>query len=562
MLINPHCAPPAEPRWVHQRRLRTRNPVIDFATSRFFPGRKGFLILLCVGSFALYAAAVLALHQELASGWDIEKQGPIPAALSHLLYGTPLGATDYALLMKFSHPQGASVQDIIAAAAAGSIPRGETIMYGPDGNGVAPSIFATFAMWAFGLRISSLILFYLTFVGISALAFVCRYRDRRLIVVPLYFLVVTIMLFTPLSSSYIGVDQNAIGGIRYFVLAAFLPALHIYFEFLDRSHPAECRVRFFNYLLLPVQGILFSAALLERSSMGYLVGAFALALAWRFYRDRSERSRLGVLASKGAIVVVTFGCWMIFIVAATPAYVHTGRVFGVFWHRAFISLSAHPAWPFGDLRKVYDCTKYIPEGLSQGLSDRNGQCVWFAYPDNKTRSEGDLGREIYGGDYERVMRNAYFYVVMHYPRQAFEVYFLVRPLEIKSTLADAWHFLLQLPRAPVAKLEFFLLMAQSILFVIFLISAAFAGWKPVNRLMIIFPVLFLLSLAPRFVAWASWMTGADLIFLTYSCLILGAVLVVQLAIDLLNKLVLAPKSGDMSPALATPSKMGPSQADG
>jgi hypothetical protein len=498
--------------------------------------QRELLILLCVGSFVLYALAVLVLHQERAVGWNIEVQGPIPSALSHLLYRTPLGAVDSALLEKFIHPEGASVQDIIAAAVAGSIPRGATIPYTLDGNGAAANLFGTLAMWTFGPRISSLILFYLTFVGISALAFVCRYRDQRLIVVPLYFLVVTIMLLTPLSTSNVGVDQNAIGGIRYFVLAALLPALHIYFELLDRSVPMSRGVWIRNSILLFIQGLLFFAAFFERSSIGYLIGTFVLALAWRLYRDRIERSQLVALASKTAMVAVPFAVWAIVIVTAMPAYVHSGRVFGVFWHRAFVSLSDDPQWPFGDLNKVYACTKDIPEGLSRGQQDRNAQCVWVAYPPNRNRPQIDLSREIYDGNYERVVRNAFFYVVTHYPRQTFDLYFHVKPQQIEETLLDAWNFLLQLPQAPVAKREFLLVAGQSMLFVIFAISAAFAGWMPVNRLMVVFPLLFLLSLAPRLAAWASWMTGADLIFLMYSCLILGAVLAVQLFIILLDRL--------------------------
>jgi hypothetical protein len=497
--------------------------------------RRELFVLICTASFLLYALTALALHQDRAAGWNIEAQGPIPAAISHLVYGTPLGALDHTLLMKFYQPDGGTVQDIMAAAAAGSVPRGATIMYTLDGNGVGANLFATLAMWLFGIDVSSLILFYLVFVGTSALAFVCRYRDQRLIVVPLYFSAVTIMLLTPLSTSHMGVNENAIGGIRFFVLAAFLPALHIFFELIDRSEPVWRGVRIFNYVLLFVQGILFSAALLVRSSTGYLLGPLLLALAWRLYRDRAEGRRLIPLGWKSAIVVATLAFWTVFVVAATPAYVHNHREFGIFWHRAFASLSFHPAWPFGSLQQIYDCKKYIPEELS-GAPDRNAQCIWFAYPPNKERPPAEVSLEIYDGKYEMVLRNAYFYVVTHYPRQAFELYFLIKPQLIKQTFADAWSFLLQLGQAPVADGILVLVAGQLLLFVLFIVSTALGGAKPLDRRMMIFPLLFLVSLAPRFVAWASWVTGADLIFLMYSCFLLAPVLAGQVLFVSANKL--------------------------
>jgi hypothetical protein len=56
-----------------------------------FPYEVGF-VLMAVVSFLLYALGVLTLHQDSQPGWGLEGKGPIPAAISHLIYGTPLGA--------------------------------------------------------------------------------------------------------------------------------------------------------------------------------------------------------------------------------------------------------------------------------------------------------------------------------------------------------------------------------------------------------------------------------------------------------------------------------------
>jgi len=39
--------------------------------------------------FTVFALAAVGLHQERADHFGVEEQGPIPAALSHVLYGAP-----------------------------------------------------------------------------------------------------------------------------------------------------------------------------------------------------------------------------------------------------------------------------------------------------------------------------------------------------------------------------------------------------------------------------------------------------------------------------------------
>lgn len=486
------------------------------------------IVLISIASFFLYALAVLALHQDRATGWSIEAQGPIPVAISHLVYGTPLGALDHNVWMKFLHPNGVSVQEMVSAAAAGFIPRSQTDPFSTDGIGAGSSLFATLAMWMFGIKILSLVVFYISFVWISVLAFVWRYQDKRLLVVPFYFFVATVMLLTPLADSSSGISQNPIGGNRYFAMAAFLPTLHIFFELVEHYDGVRRKLPFSNCLLLFVQGILLFGALLVRSSTGYLLGGLLLALIWRLYLDQKRRVLLTPLAYKSAIVGSALVLWALLVAASMPAYVYSGRTLGNFWHRAFISFSIHPGWPFGDLRRQYDCTKYIPEGLNREHEDRNGHCIWWVYPPNATRPPSEVLQGTYGGEYEKALRNAYFYVVAHYPQQAFELYFFIKPRMIKDTLTQAWNYLFQISQAPVTRSLFVILLAQLAVFISFIISTALIAHTVVDRRMIIFPIFFLLSLAPRLVAWSSWQTGADMIFLMYSCLVLAALLPVQL----------------------------------
>ncbi len=486
------------------------------------------LPLMAVASFLLYALGVLTLHQDRAHGWALEAAGAVPVAVSYLVYGTPLGATDDNVLQSFLQPDGKSVQDVLATAAAGSIPHGPVDMYSMDGSGAGTDLFATAAMWLFGISMSSLARFYLVLIGISVVAFVLRYQDKRLFVVLLYFFVLTVMLLTPLCTSAAAATHVPIGGQRYFALAPFLPVLHIYFEFIERSDTPERKRRIANSLLLLVQAVLLFGALLVRSSTGYLLGALLGVLIWRFYEERKQRVEMIVLLRNAAIVAAAFAFCAVIVTAALPAYLQTGRLFGNFWHRAFATFSADSDWPYGDLRAVYDCTKFIPEGLNNQNDDRNGHCIWWIYPPNAKRPANEISNGIYGREYETAVRNAYFYVLIHYPKQVFRLYFYVKSLLIGRVLWQAWNYLFAIGRAPIAGGLFAIAAAQLLLFISFIGSIAAAGLTVVDRRLIIFPAAFILSLAPLYVAAATFATTADTVFLMYACLALAILLAIQL----------------------------------
>jgi hypothetical protein len=320
-----------------------------------------------------------------------------------------------------------------------------------------------------------------------------------------------------------------IGGQRYFVMAAFLPVLHIFFEFIERSDASGIKRKITNCLLLLVQTILLFAALLVRSSTGYLLGALFCVLIWRLCKERKQRVEIISLLRNAAIVAAAGAFCAVIVAAALPAYLQTGRLFGNFWHRAFATLSVDPKWPYGDLRTVYDCTQYIPEGLSYRNSDRNGHCIWWVYPPNANRSANEIANGTYGREYETAVRNAYFYVLIHYPKQVFESYFYVKSRRIGEALLQAWGYLFTVGRADVARNLFVIVTAQLILFVTFIISAAAANLTVVDRRLVIFPIFFLFSLAPLYVATANFWTTSDVAFLMYACLVLAVLLALQVA---------------------------------
>jgi len=279
------------------------------------------LALLAVTSFLLYAVGVLALRQDRIPGWALEGAGGVTAAVSYLVYGTPFGAVEHEVEAKFIHPGGMSVQEILALVAKKSIPPGAVDPTTIDGTGAGTDVFTIFAMAMFGLNVFSLVLLYLLMIGITVAAFMLRYRDRRLIVVPLYFLCVTVMLLTPLGASADAAISMPVGGQRYFVLAAFLPALHIFFEIVDPSAAANLKRQIANSVALFVQGLLLFAVLLVRSSTGYLVLLLFAAWSWRLYRGRGQPALLRALLRKTAILACAGAISIAAVVIALPAYV-------------------------------------------------------------------------------------------------------------------------------------------------------------------------------------------------------------------------------------------------
>ena len=487
------------------------------------------LALMVVASFFLYAFGVLTLRQDRVPGWIVEAEGPIPSAVSYLVYGTPLGGSDSNVMNRFLHLDG-TVQEVLAVAAEGSIPRGAVQTYTLDGGGAGNNLFATAAMSIFGINILSLVLFYLCIIGLSTFAFVLRYRDKRLIAAPVYLTAATIMLLTPLCTSATGVNTMPIGGQHCFVLAAFLPALHIFFETIDEDVHQVDRARLTaNLLLLFIQSVILFGALLVRSSTSYVLGPLIVALIWKLHAEGTQRDNLIGLLQKVSVTVGALVFWVAFVIVILPQYVHNGRVLGVFWHRAFISFSLHPDWPFPGLQEVYECRQAIPEGLTRHHADGNGHCIWWSYPPNAEHPEA-AGEGLYGGQYDKVIRNAYFYVLTHYPKKSFELYFNVKSEYIKNVLSAAWRYLFEIYRAPVAKRLFVLVAAQVLLFVAIAISIAAKDLSVIDIRMTIFPAFFVCSLAPLYVAWATEWTTSDTVLLMYSCLILAALLLVQLVI--------------------------------
>jgi hypothetical protein len=238
----------------------------------------------------------------------------------------------------------------------------------------------------------------------------------------------------------------------------------------------------------------------------------------RWRATRTDHGQRRTFWREGRRLVIVALVSQTVIVATVYDYLLRGRVFGHVWHRAFISLALHPEWPFGNLREVYDCTEFIPQGLNRIHADDNGMCVWWAYPPNRTRPQGELVEKVYGPEYQGVMRSALFNVIRSCPRQAFELYSYYKPLLIWHTVKRGLDIEWRAVSAPILAL----VALQMLLFLGFTLHGALAGRPEATWRLAVIPLLAVLSLPSQFIAWSSLHTGVEIVFYMY-CLMAAAV---------------------------------------
>ena len=481
----------------------------------------GLRRVLAAASFVLYAIAALVAVHSRPSSWSAEREIDIPTAISSAVYGLPLGLIDSNVLAEFHDTLAAegvnpkSLEKAVEVAGRGDIPRGNTITAtGVDGIGVGQPLFIDLAMRLFGPHLPSISYFFLLLMGVATLSFIGRYDDGRLTFVPLYYAALTCVLLTPLLTDPSAPDQAPIGGNRLFALLGILPALHIFFEFADGADRRNDET-WKNWTLLGVQLLILALVVLVRSADAYLLAPLICAAVVSARRTRGDRIlRYGLYRKLGyaAILGIVFTSA---VIACLPNYGKSGRMGGTFWHRAFGGLIVHPEWPFGNLREVYDCTRYFPQGLSRARpADRDGQCVWLAYPPNQARSIQAVQDGTYGPEYEAVVRRAYFNVIFSYPRQALELYLYYKPALIAATLWGTLDWRLDLVPRPILLLA----ALQAALLGWFVAAGAAKAPFSATTTFGTLALFFLFSVVPQLVGFSMLWTAADLVSYVYAAL--------------------------------------------
>jgi hypothetical protein len=433
----------------------------------------------------------------------------LAAAVSNVVYGAPLGTVYSGVLQGFLPDNAgnwASMLQTLSNARWAGVEPGVLLKTTEDGNGVGYVVFATAAVRLFGLHLWALPAFMLALMGISGIAFLRRFSSDLASVVVLYFCSLTVMLFTPLVSHPGILAGAAPGGIRYFSLVAILPAFHILF---DMTKISSFNISVRDYLLLSVQVAIFAFAVLVRGSAASLIGAIVLVWLVLAWQNRRNPCRFRLLVGKLAILVLVPVVLVGTIALLVPRdYLTQGRFGTVVWHRVFTSLGWNPAYPFPGVNEMFDCKRYIPEGIGPGIPDRNGHCVWWDYTIRHHISETDTVHGTYGGRYETAVREAFFTIARRYPGEVLATFFYYKPPLILDSLRES----IKIDMSAYPPLAIGLLVAALANLLVYFFSPAGQPTANTRRVAGLALLCAAFTIPQLLVAWALPNTAPDLFF--------------------------------------------------
>lgn len=505
-------------------------------------GRVSVGVLLAVLSFLIYAGTLFTLPQVQYSRHCCE-QSSFAAAVSNVIYRTRLGSYysgvfDY-FIKYFEDPLSQTLAK--AQAPNGGLPAkppGAWIPTTLDGNGVGYPLVATAAFRLFGLHAWALPLTMLILMAISTAAFLIRFSGAYTGIVVVNFSALTIMLFTALVWDPAYAVQIPVAGIRYFSLVSVLPVFHILLALLDRP-PEQPGTGRRNAVLLTIQTVILALSILVRGSALSLIGAIAvvgLVRAWQYYRR--DRARLQPLVFNFAVIGLASLTLLIGIILAVPRqYLTEGRFGTVVWQRVTESLGVHPAWPWPGVNDMFDCKKYVPQGIEAGTSDSNGGCIWFDYVTRHKIPIETLGDKSFGKLYEIALREAFFKIAARYPAEVLETFVYYKAAYIVPSITQSVRFNFEgdqakalLPKGlrviPYPQLAIGLLIASVAVVCVFFGFTAVATTE-LGAVAGVALLLTLFTMPAYLAAWAMPHTAADLLFycIFYVGLALGAILI-------------------------------------
>jgi hypothetical protein len=481
-------------------------------------------LIVAALSFIIYASAVVALQQHRDNSFCCERIG-LAAAVSDVVYGAPLGKVYPEIQTQLLDMQ-APVEPLLDRVTHLVPPPENPVTPINDGNGMGFILAASWAMRLFGPHLFSLPFFMLGLMAVSAATFLWRFGDDRSAVVTATFFSLTLMLCTPLIWNPVIAGQIPIGGIRYFSLLAIVPAFHLVLELADGGGQVD-RARRLPALLLAVQVVILVLAVLVRGSAAFVAGPILLVGLASAWRKRGNHNELRWLGRKAAVIAVVGAVFVGSLVVTLPSrYVRGGRLTTTteFWHRAIVSLGINPAWPFGNLREIYDCRNGdIPEGLVAAPVDRNGHCIWWSYAATHNIPTGTAFTEMYDSRYEAAMRGAFFDIVRLYPHEMLATFFYYKP----EWFVRSMQYLALNPTFNPPSLRV-LVIAGLVNFLGFLIIPASLPIEHMTLRLVGLGALFGISSIPTYlVAWSTPHTTADALFYCLFCIGLGLGAVVQ-----------------------------------
>jgi hypothetical protein len=475
-------------------------------------------VLLAVASFLIYAFAVLDLDQYRTAPFVPEREA-FAAAVSTAVFGAPLG-TMYSGVEARLRDANTPLETALKQTVGGEVAPGVVVPDGgKDGNGIGYLVLTTGAVYVFGASTAAPILAMLALMAVSGAALLGRFGARSAVVILFYFVALTLLLFTPAVWEPRVASEVPIGGVRYFCVVGTLPAFHLAAEFLDLGGPLR-QVGWQRFCLLAVQTAVLVLAVLTRTSNVGLVAALALIWLYAISRHRQDFSGIRRRLADGAFVAATAGGLFGLIVALLPPLSFSeGRITGMAWHRALISLGINSAWPFGNLREMYDCDYAEVPGLrlEPGLSDANGGCIWIHY----AHAHDIQAYPVQPTSIEAAEREAFFNIVRLYPRQVWETYSHYKSSMLAAEIENAIYPKFALKKySPLLRGLFFAAFAVLLAFVIIPTAAPDpVGCLPFARIALIFGVS---AFPGYYIAWPGTSQTFDLKL--YTLLVFGGLL--------------------------------------
>ena len=449
--------------------------------------------------FVVFVLAAAELHQDRVDHFAVEEADPIPAALSHVLYGAPIGLVDTGLLQYFMTTHGQSAAAAVDEAARNAVPTHDWRVPA-DGSGIGPPLSATLAFMLFGPHARSILWQFLALLGISTLSYVMRFRHERLWVAPVYLGGLTLWLLTMGGGGPLSINQAPLGGMRSYILIAILPVVHWCFE-LVAAEAASWREALTRGVLLAPQVAIFGFTIVVRYSPIAFVPAVIMSALLAVRYGTAKRAGLLSLLPLAALLACVYGLFPL----SFPEQAQSGRLQSVVWHRAVVSLSINPAWPFPGLQDRYKCP-LIPGALAHRGKDSIGHCVWFAAPMNQSLPVAEVAAGLYGADYERTMRDAFFDIAAHYPFETLATFLYYKPYWMIDQTLKA---LAPWPKAPTPVA---VLAAIEMLLLVGFLAIAPPPERGVKlrAAKMIAAAIVLCALIPHLEAWTNPPTGQEL----------------------------------------------------
>ena len=75
----------------------------------------------------------------------------------------------------------------------------------------------------------------------------------------------------------------------------------------------------------------------------------------------------------------------------------------------------NPAWSYGNVRDLFDCKSFVPEGILPGADDKGAHCVWWDYATKHNIPVDTAVTMTYGREYDKALREAFFNILRSSP---------------------------------------------------------------------------------------------------------------------------------------------------